>query len=88
MSPDRYTGFGPCPHCFESSGFAARINHATWEEPSWAEPDPNCPCPYCDHTGYVECEPRTLDDLENEEWSAGTTKWFGDLHELSRGEAA
>lgn len=25
---------------------------------------------------------------EAEEWDAGTTKWFGDLHELSRGKAA
>lgn len=59
-----YNGFAPCPHCFESSGYAARIVSATYWEPSWVEPDPLRQCPYCGGTGEVECEPITLDDLE------------------------
>lgn len=59
-----YNGFAPCPHCFESSGYAARVNSATWLEPAWADADPMNPCPYCNATGSVECEPITLHDLD------------------------
>lgn len=65
--PEPYAGHAPCPHCFESSGYAARIIPDSWWEPGWAEPDPLSPCPYCEGTGYVECDLVTLEDLENED---------------------
>ena len=45
---------------------------------------------------YCPCQnvpdAKTLADrgsrLEREEWSADTTKWFGNIHEMSRGEVA
>jgi len=84
---DRYIAYAPCSHCFESSGYAARVHPATWDEPSWADADLMAPCPYCDHTGMVEAdEPRTLDDLENEEWSADLTSWFDSICALVKGE--
>lgn len=59
-----YPGLAPCPHCFESSGYAARLVPATWYDPAYAEADPLHPCPYCNGTGDVECEDVTLEDLE------------------------
>jgi hypothetical protein len=64
FAEEPYNGFAPCPHCFESSGYAARSHPDTWSEPGWAEPDPMNPCPYCKATGEVECEPITLQDLD------------------------
>jgi len=58
----------PCPHCFESSGYAARYHSHTWYEPAWEDADPTRPCPYCDATGFVDSEPVTLDDLEAQAW--------------------
>lgn len=85
---ERYTGFAPCPYCFESSGFGARIIPATWDEPSWAEPDPMNPCPHCDHTGMVEAdEPRTLDDIENEV-DPEAAAWVESIRELVSGRTA
>ena len=60
---DRYIGYAPCP-CCDGAG--------EWDEgpygSSWAsEPDyRQVICPECSGTGKVECEPRTLDDLEDE----------------------
>lgn len=54
----------PCPHCFESSGYAGRVHPHTWDDPAWEDADPTRPCPYCDATGFVDSEPVTLDDLE------------------------
>ena len=64
ISDDPYNGFAPCPHCFESSGSAGRVHPATWDDPAWEDADPAKPCPYCEATGYVECEPITIEDLE------------------------
>lgn len=61
---DEYPGQAPCPHCFESSGYAERVHPATWYEPSWSDSDPTRPCPYCNATGIVGCPLVTLDDLE------------------------
>ena len=61
---ESYPGQAPCPHCFESSGYAARIVSATWTDPSYAESDPCSPCPYCETTGTVDSELVTLADLE------------------------
>lgn len=59
-----HPGLAPCPHCFESSGYAARHYPHTWDEPGWSEPDPTRPCHHCEGTGSVECAPVTLGDLE------------------------
>jgi hypothetical protein len=59
-----YQGQAPCPHCFESSGYAARVHQATWYEPAWEDSDPTRPCPYCNGTGTVDSELVTLEDLE------------------------
>jgi hypothetical protein len=53
---DRYEPHAPCPHCFESSGFAARIIPDSYWEPGYAEPDPLSPCPYCEGTGVVPAD--------------------------------
>jgi len=60
-----YNGQAPCPHCFESSGYAERWNPHTWDDPGFSDADPTRPCPHCDGTGSVECEPITLQDLED-----------------------
>lgn len=57
------TGLGPCPHCFESSGYEARVHSATWYEPAWADADPMRPCSKCGGTGYVEMEDATDAEL-------------------------
>jgi hypothetical protein len=54
----------PCPNCFESSGYMARVHAATWTDPAWADSDPMNPCPVCEGTGSVDSEPATLEDLE------------------------
>jgi hypothetical protein len=58
-----FPGLGPCPHCFESSGYAARWNPHTWDEPGWCDADPTRPCPVCEGTGSVEMEDATDDEL-------------------------
>lgn len=58
----------PCPHCFESSGYAARVNAATWYEPAWADADPTRPCPFCDGTGSVPASEVGPDDDREEDW--------------------
>lgn len=54
----------PCPVCFESSGHPARVHAATWDDPSWAEPDPNYICEVCGGTGSVP----TQDADAPDEW--------------------
>ncbi|MDC9825645.1 hypothetical protein PRN20_18075 [Devosia sp. ZB163] len=61
---DRYTGFAPCP-CCDGAG--------EWDEgplpasSGATEPDfRQVICPECEGTGMVECEPRTLDDIDDE----------------------
>ena len=66
LHEEPYVGEQGCPHCFESSGFAHRIVYGGWSEPDYAEADPSNPCPYCHGTGMVECEVRTLEDLDAE----------------------
>jgi hypothetical protein len=56
-------GLGPCPYCFESSGYMARCIPDSWWEPGWAEPDPMNRCEECGGTGYVEMEDATDDEL-------------------------
>jgi hypothetical protein len=46
----------PCPHCFESSGYEARIHPATWYEPAWEDTDYSRPCKFCDGTGSIKSE--------------------------------
>jgi hypothetical protein len=60
-----YPGQAPCPHCFESSGYAARHHYATWDDPAWSDSDPTSPCPYCNATGTVDSPLATLEDLED-----------------------
>lgn len=70
VDDEPHPGLAPCPHCFESSGFAARSVPHTYWEPGYDEVDPTMPCPYCHGSGSVECEPRTLDDIANEDAEA------------------
>jgi hypothetical protein len=56
-------GRGPCPHCFESSGYHARVIPDSWTEPGWAEPDPMRPCEECEGTSYVDMEDATDEEL-------------------------
>lgn len=58
-----FPGLAPCPHCFESSGYAERYHHHTWDEPGWSDADPTRPCPYCEGTGSVEMEDATDEEL-------------------------
>jgi len=85
---DRYTGFAPCPCCFESSGYMGQIVSATWTDPSYEDVDYSRRCPECEGAGKVECEPRTLDDLESEEWSADTAAWVASIDQRVNGRAA
>lgn len=62
-----YPGYAPCPHCFESSGYAGQIISATWTDPSYEDADYSRPCWHCAGSGRVEAEPITLEDLDN--WS-------------------
>jgi hypothetical protein len=64
ITDEPYNGQAPCPHCFESSGYAERWNPHTWDDPGFFDADPTRPCPHCDGTGSVECEPITLHDLD------------------------
>jgi hypothetical protein len=66
---DRYEPQSPCPYCFESSGYEARVHPATWADPSWAEPDPTRPCSECNGTGMVPAHVAGPDDWLSE-WSA------------------
>jgi hypothetical protein len=68
---DRYEPYAPCPHCFESSGYAARIIPHTWYEPSYAEPDPFAPCPYCNATGEVPAHETTPEDWDEDFYDEG-----------------
>jgi hypothetical protein len=58
-----YSGFAPCPHCFESSGYAGQIIPATWTDPSFEDVDYSRKCPECEGTGSVPSSPITVDDL-------------------------
>src|SRR5690606_23344239 len=61
--PDDDAGVhAPCPYCFESSGYEARVHPATWSDPSWAEPDPTRPCSECHGTGMVPAHVAGPDD--------------------------
>lgn len=60
---DAYEQQAPCPCCFESSGYMARVHPDTWSEPGWAEPDPTRPCEHCDGTGSVDAQPIDMADL-------------------------
>jgi hypothetical protein len=64
---DRYTGFAPCPRCFESSGYMSKIVSASWTDPSYEDTDYTRRCEECNGKGFVECQPATFDDLI-EEW--------------------
>lgn len=86
MSTDRYTGFAPCPCC---DGLGEWDEGPLPASSGATEPDyRQVICPECNGTGKVECEPRTLDDLESEEWSADTAAWFASIGELVSGRAA
>lgn len=81
---ERYTGFAPCPCCFESNGYEGSW-HTDWESGPYWWPS-RTPCSECEGTGMVESdEPRTLDDLESEEWSADTAAWVASIGELVSG---
>lgn len=58
----------PCPHCFESSGYAGRAHPHTWDEPAWEDADPTRPCPHCEGTGLIDSVLVTLDDLDAQDW--------------------
>ena len=89
MSADRYTGFAPCP-CCDGLG--------EWDEgplpASSGAPEPDYRqviCSECDGRGSIWADdesPRTLDDLESEEWSADTAAWVASIGELVSGRAA
>lgn len=59
-----HPGYAPCPNCFESSGYMAQTIRATWTDPAYEDCDYSRRCSECEGTGMVECEPRTLDDLD------------------------
>ena len=86
MSDDHYTGLADCPACFESCGYLG--DHSRGYDGAECFTPSNRPCPECNGTGKVECEPRTLDDLESEEWSADTAAWVASIGELVSGRAA
>lgn len=86
MSTERYTGFVDCPCCFESSGYVWEHGN-DWDSGPWSH-QTNVPCPECNGTGKVECEPRTLDDLESEEWSADTAAWVASIDQRVNGRTA
>lgn len=89
MSHERDTTlYAPCPCCFESSGYMSKIVPASWTDPGYEETDYRNRCDECNGTGMVPCEPRTLDDLENEEWAPATSAWVESIRELVRGRAA
>jgi hypothetical protein len=81
MSADRYTGLADCPCCFESCGYLG--DHSRGYDGAECFTPSNRPCPECNGTGKVECEPRTLDDLESEEWSADFAAWFASIVALA-----
>lgn len=60
----RYTGFVDCPCCFESCGYLG--SHDKFSDGSDCFTPSDRPCPECNGTGKVECEPRTFDDLVEE----------------------
>jgi hypothetical protein len=86
---DRYTGFAPCLAC---------DGYGEWDEgplpASSGASEPNyrqCICRECGGRGWIWHtmeHPRTLDDLENEEWSADTAAWVASIGELVSGRAA
>lgn len=58
--------YAPCPCCFESSGYGGQVVPATWTDPSYEDVDYSRRCPECNGTGLVECDLRTMDDLNSE----------------------
>ena len=68
---DDVTVMAPCPCCFESSGFNARIIPHTYWEPGWAEPDPTSPCGYCNGTGEVPSDETRPDDRDEDFYDEG-----------------
>lgn len=76
---DRYTGFQPCPCCFESSGYMSKLVPASWTDPGYEDTDYTRRCDECNGRGMVPCVPRTLDDLEAEEWDADAAAWFASI---------
>lgn len=68
---DRYEPMAPCPHCFESSGYAERVHPHTWDDPAWSDADPTRPCPFCDHTGMVPASEATPDDWDEDFYDPG-----------------
>ena len=65
----KYEPEAPCPYCFESSGYHARIHPATWYEPSWADADPTRPCEECGGTGSVPCDEAMYEDERADEFN-------------------
>jgi hypothetical protein len=57
-----YPGYAPCPACYESCGFNGYWR-TSWDDPGSFQEDHNDPCPECNGTGSVECEPVTLEDI-------------------------
>ena len=57
---DRYTGFTHCPYCFESCGYLGDHSAGYDGADSFVMND-NSPCPECNGTGTVPCDPRTYE---------------------------
>ncbi len=63
--------YAPCPYCFESSGYHARVHPHTWYEPSWADADPTRPCEECNGTGQVPTDKAAPDDRDEDFYEDG-----------------
>lgn len=64
-SGERYSPLADCPACFESCGYLGDHSRG-YDGADCFTPNPLRPCPECNGTGKVECQPRTLEDLESE----------------------
>lgn len=80
---DRYTGFAPCRCCDGAGDWYDGPYAASSEgrEPAYRQ----VACPECNGTGKVECEPRTLDDLDSEEMDADAAAWVASICALASG---
>lgn len=78
-----YPGQGPCPACFESSGYIWEHGN-DWDSGPWSH-QTNIPCRHCNGSGTVNSPLATLDDLENEAAEESDAGWNPDIRNCSMG---